>query len=600
MRHYVYRKPDNLVELFETAVELFCHNRLFGVKSSDKKTLNWMTYKQVGDRADNLRAGLATLGIGWGDAVGIIANNSPDWAITSFASYGRAARFVPMYEAELVKIWQYIIADAEVKVLFVSKPAVYDKVKDFPKQIKTLQKIILIEGKGPGTMKELEEIGSMKPIPSVLPGPYDIAVLIYTSGTTGDPKGVLLSHGNLTHCAKSGFHIYPDLDQNACSLSILPWAHSYGQTAELYNWFQFGGSIGFMESVDTLIQDLALVQPTFLIAVPRVFNRIYNGLWTRMREEGGMKLKLFETAVETAKKKRVLTEQGVSDPVVNAKLAVLDKLVFAKIRERFGGRLKGALTASATMNPEIAHFFFDVGIPVYDCYGLTETSPAVTMNCPASYRLGSVGQTVERVKVVIDKSVVEPEAQDGEIIVYGPNVMQGYHNKPDDTKAVMTDDGGFRTGDRGKFDKDGFLFITGRIKEQYKLENGKYVFPAAIEEDIKLIPSVANALIYGEGKPYNVCLVYPDFAFLAGYAREHNLSDTPKEMASDIHIREYLINEINAALKGRYGGYEIPKKFIFLTEDFTLENGMLTQTMKVKRNVVVDRYRGDLEALYKG
>jgi long-chain acyl-CoA synthetase len=274
--------------------------------------------------------------------------------------------------------------------------------------------------------------------------------------------------------------------------------------------------------------------------------------------------------------------------------------VFEKIRQRFGGRLEGALTGSATMNTEVAQFFFDIGIPVYDCYGLTETSPAVTMNCPASYRLGSVGQTVERVKVVIDKSVVEPEAQDGEIIVYGPNVMQGYHNKPDDTKAVMTDDGGFRTGDRGKFDKDGFLFITGRIKEQYKLENGKYVFPAAIEEDIKLMPSVANAFIYGEGKPYNVCLVYPDFSFLAGYAREHNIPDIPKEMASDSHIREYLINEINAALKGRYGGYEIPKKFIFLTEDFTLENGMLTQTMKVKRNVVVDRYRGDLEALYKG
>jgi len=599
MQNYLYRKPDNLVELFETALELFPYNRLFGVKNPDRKSLTWLTYKQVGERADNLRAGLKQIGIGRGDAVGIIANNCPEWAVTAFAAYGREARFVPMYEAELVKIWRYIVADAGVKVLFVSKKSIYEKVKDFPNQIDTLQKIVLMEGEGPGTMSELEAMGSMKPIPSTQPGPYDTAVLIYTSGTTGDPKGVLLSHGNLTHCARSGYHIYPELDADACSLSILPWAHSYGQTAELYNWFQFGGSIGFMESVETLASDMALVKPSFLIAVPRVFTRIYNGIWAKMRDEGGMKLRLFETAVALAKQKRELAGKGESDPVLNTKLAGLDLLVFAKIRERFGGRLKGALTASATMNPEIAHFFFDIGIPIYDCYGLTETSPAVTMNCSASYRLGSVGRTVERVKVVIDRSVVEPDATDGEIIVYGPNVMQGYHNKPEDTKAVMTEDGGFRTGDRGRFDRDGFLFITGRIKEQFKLENGKYVFPAALEEDIKLMPEIANAMIYGEGKPYNVCLVYPDYAFLSRYAHENNLPEKPSEMAVNRQIQDHVVAGINAALKGRYGGYEIPKKFLFLSEDFTLENGMLTQTMKLKRRVVLDRYMKDIEDLYR-
>ncbi|HPI92542.1 MAG TPA: long-chain fatty acid--CoA ligase [Deltaproteobacteria bacterium] len=599
MPRYVYRKPDNLVELFETAVELFPYNRLFGVKNPEGKSLTWLTYKQVGDRVDNLRSGLARMGIGKGDAVGIIANNSPEWAVAAFAAYGLEARFVPMYEAELPKIWQYIVSDAGVKVLFVSKKSVYEKVKSFPAKIKTLERIVLMEGQGPDTMNELEEQGSMKPLPSTQPGPYDTAVLIYTSGTTGDPKGVLLSHGNLTHCAKSGYHIYPELSPEARSLSILPWAHSYGQTAELYNWLQFGGAIGFMESVDTLAADMALVRPSFLIAVPRVFNKIYNGLWTKMREEGGMKLRLFEEAVQTARRKRELAEQGTSDPIVDAKLAVLDRLVFAKIRERFGGRLQGALTASATMNPDIAHFFFDMGIPVYDCYGLTETSPAVTMNCSSSYRLGSVGRTVERVKVVIDRSVVEPGAEDGEIIVYGPNVMQGYHNKPSDTAAVMTEDGGFRTGDRGRVDRDGFLYITGRIKEQFKLENGKYVFPGAIEEDIKLIPSVANAMIYGEGKPYNVCLVYPDYGFLRRYARENNLPDTPEEMSVNQQIRGYLTGEIEAALKGRYGGYEIPRRYAFLTEDFTLENGMLTQTMKLKRRVVLDKYRDIIEALYR-
>ena len=598
MQRWTYRKPDNLVELFENAVELYPYNHLFGVKTPDGTALRWMTYKQVGDRVDNLRAGLASLGIGKGDAVGIISNNRPEWAIAAFASYGREARFVPMYEAELTRIWEYITRDSAIKVLFVSTPAIYEKVQDFPKNINTLEKIVLIEGSGEDSMEALELIGSQHPVVSVQPSPYDTAVLIYTSGTTGDPKGVLLSHGNMTHCAKSGYHIFPELDSSARSLSILPWAHSYGQTAELYNWFQFGGSIGFMEKVSTLAKDMALVKPIFLIAVPRIFNKIYDGLWARMNAQGGIKKKLFVAAVETARKRRLLAEQGKSDALMNLKFALLDKLVFEKIRGGFGGCLKGALTASATMNPEIAHFFFDLGIPVYDCYGLTETSPACTMNCSAAYRLGSVGQPVERVKVVIDKSVVEEGADDGEIVIYGPNVMQGYHNRPEETNAVMTPDGGFRTGDRGRIDADGFLYMTGRIKEQYKLENGKYVFPAGIEEEIKLIPLVANAMIYGEGKPYNICLIYPDFDVLSRYATAHHLPTDPEQLINLKEVQDHITTEILEYLKNKYGGYEIPKKFVFLHHDFTLENGMLTQTMKIRRAVVTKTYQQEIEEQY--
>ena len=598
MQRWAYRKPDNLVELFENAVELWPHNPLFGTKTPDGSALRWTTYKEVGARVDNLRAGLASLGIGKGDAVGIISSNRPEWAIAAFASYGREAIFVPMYEAELTKIWEHIIKDSAIKVLFVSKPDIYEKVKDFPKKITSLEKIILIQGQGVQSMQELELIGRQHPVPSAQPSPYDTAVLLYTSGTTGDPKGVLLSHGNLTQCARSGYHIFPELNSSSRSLSILPWAHSYGQTAELYNWLQFGGAIGFMEKVDTLIDDMALVKPVFLIAVPRIFNKVYNGLWAKMNEEGGIKKKLFVAAVKAAKQKRLLAEQGKSNVLLNLKLALLDKLVFEKIRERFGGCLKGALTGSATMNPDIAHFFFDLGIPVYDCYGLSETSPACTMNCPAMYRLGSVGQPVERVKVLIDQSVVEEDANDGEIIIYGPNVMKGYHNKPDETQAVMTPEGGFRTGDRGRLDADGFLYVTGRIKEQYKLENGKYVFPAGIEEEIKLIPMIANAMIYGEGKPYNICLVYPDVGWLSGYASKHNLPSDPKRLIGLKGVQDLITTEIANQLRGKYRGYEIPKKFVFLNHDFTLENGMLTQTMKVKRSEVIRAYRREIEEQY--
>jgi long-chain acyl-CoA synthetase len=318
-----------------------------------------------------------------------------------------------------------------------------------------------------------------------------------------------------------------------------------------------------------------------------------------MHEEKGLKKKLFFMAVESAKKKRELAAQGKSDLITNIKTAIGDKLVFSKIRERFGGRLRGAMTASAAMNPDIAGFFFDVGIPTYDCYGMTETSPAITMNSPAGYKLGSVGRAIDKVKVVIDRSVVEEGATDGEIVAYGPNIMKGYHNKPEATAEVMTKDGGMCTGDRGRLDKDGYLFITGRIKEQYKLENGKFVFPSSLEEDIRLIPYIENAMIYGENRPYNVCIIIPDFQVLAKYAKDHGLPADPKQLIKSKEVQDLISSEVNNALKGKYGGYEIPKKFLLLSENFSVDDGTLTQTLKVKRRVVLKRLQDRIDTLYQ-
>lgn len=594
---YQYEKPDNLVDFLEGSVSKYPDNPMLGTKNSSGE-YEWITYREFGRRVDNARAGLAQLGVKRGDTVGLIANNRTEWAICAFATFGLGAKWVPMYEAELTQIWKYIISDSGIKVLFVSKPAIYEKVKGFPEEIKTLERMILLEGSGEGTLAWLEDLGSRNPIPSIKPDPQDVASLIYTSGTTGDPKGVLLTHGNFTSNSLGGQKYYPEFNQHDRGLSILPWAHSYAQTAELYTFVYLGASIGFMESVQTLAEDMKKVKPTFLIAVPRVFNKIYDGINARMNQEGGLKKKLFDMAVQSAKRRRELAEEGKSDPLTNIKYAIGNRLVFSKIREGFGGRLRGVMTASAAMNPEISRFFFDIGIPIYDCYGMTETSPAITMNCPSAYKIGSVGRAIPGVRVVIDKSVVEDGAQDGEIIAYGPNVMKGYHNKPEATAEVMTPDGGIRTGDRGRVDEDGFLFITGRIKEQYKLENGKFVFPASIEEDIRLITWVENAMIYGENKPFNVCLIVPDFLVLAKYAKEHNLPSDPKSLAENPQIQDMIRNEVISSLTGKYGGYEIPKKFIFLHENFTVENGTLTQTMKLKRWVVVNKYKDMIEKLY--
>ena len=599
MHTFTLDKPDNLVDWWQESRDKFADRRLFGTKNKNG-VYEWVTYKEIGTRINNLRAGLAQLGIGKDAVVGFIGNNRLEWPVVSFASWGRNARFVPMYEAELVHIWKYIITDSQAKVLFVAKPDIYEKVKDFPKDIPTLKHIFVIDAEGENSMAALEKKGAAKPVPPQIPKADDVAELIYTSGTTGNPKGVLLTHGNFSSNAHAGLKMYPELYENeVTTLTILPWAHTFGQTAELLAIIRLGGKMGLAESAKTIINDIAVIRPTFLIAVPTVFNRIYDGLWSKMNNEGGLAKTLFVMGIEAARKKRELAEKGQSDFLTNIKLKLADKIVFSKIRERMGGRLIGSMTGSAATNPEIARFFFDIGIPIYDCYGLTETTPGITMNGSLAYRLGSVGRPIDKVKVVIDSSVVEEGATDGEIVVYGPNVMKGYHNRPEETKAVMTPDGGFRTGDRGRLDKDGYLFITGRIKEQYKLENGKFCFPSALQEEICLVTFVQQAVVYGVNRPYNICIIVPDFDVLVKYAREKGLPTDPKELVARQDVVDMIGELVTKHLQGKFGGYEIPKKFLLLPEPFSLENGTLTQTMKLKRKVVLDNLKDQIEALYK-
>lgn len=594
---WTYEKPDNLVEWWMESERRFQDNVLFRMHGRGG-SLEAITYGEIGRRIALVRGGLARLGIGKGDAVGVISANRPEWAVLAFAAYGRRARFIPMYEQELPQTWRYIIGDGAVKFLLVSNEAIYEQVKDFPREIGTLEHIYIMEGQGENSLAALEREGEGHPVDPEIPHHDDIAVLIYTSGTIAEPKGVLLTHGNLTYCSKAGYKIYPELNEGSVAISMLPWAHSYALSAELNNWIQFGGSIGFMRDVSTLTEDIKRIKPHYLICVPRLFNKIYDGIQMQMSDAGGIKKKLFDAACAAARKKRELAGQGRMSRLTDLRVAILDRLVFSKIRAALGGRVVGSLTASAVMNREIAEFFNDVGVPIYDCYGLTEAAPAITMNSRGGWRIGSVGQVLEGQRVVIDRSAVEDGASDGEIIAYGPNIMKGYHNKPEQTAGVLMADGGLRTGDRGYLDAEGYLWITGRIKEQFKLLNGKYVFPAAIEEEIKLLPHVANAMIHGDGKPYNICLVVPDFEVAARWAAERGVSNLPGDLLANREFTEMIEGAIVRILTGTFGKYEIPRKFIFLEEDFTVENRMLTQTMKVKRRVVLNRYDEQIEALY--
>lgn len=594
----VYDNPNNLVDLFEQSVAKWPNNRLFGVKNTSSGQYEWTTYQEVADRVNNLRGALAKLGLAKGESVGIIVNNCIEWFVCEQAVHGLGGVFVPMYEKELKKIWQYIISDAGVKFLFVRDSNIHDQVKDFANEMPTLKSIFLLDGNGENSLAALEEMGKSNPVLSIKPHWSDLACIIYTSGTTGDPKGVMLSHGNLTLVPRAGVDAF-GLDETMHVVAILPWAHVFGLGADLHCYIHCGGGIAFAESLDKLIQNFAEVKPTGLSVVPRIVSKIYDTVMQGAAADP-VKKQFFDAAVAEAVKNRDLSEK-------TKEFKEYDTLVFSQVRNIFGGNLKFFVTGSAVLKPEIALFFKDIGQPTFDGYGLTETSPTITVNSPKyGNKYGTVGKPAAGMHVVIDKSRVGEDSQDGEIIAYGPLVMMGYHNKPEQTAEVLMPDkwngfSGIRTGDRGWLDEEGYLHITGRFKDEYKLANGKYVHPEGIENEIKLLRYILNTMLYGDGKDYNVALIVPDFEALKTDPNTQPwIKDTLEETLQNKDLQAYLAKDITAHLRKSYGGYEVPQRFLFIPEDFTLENGMLTQTMKLKRANVMKKYGEPLQALYQG
>jgi long-chain acyl-CoA synthetase len=592
------RPFTDLIDVFQRSTAEFARSNLFGTKT--ESGWKWITYGEFGKRVDNFRGGLAHLGIEAGDTVAVISANRVEWAIGAYAAYGLGARYCPMYESQLEKDWRHIVQDSGARVLFASTYAIYEQVKDWAGEVGALENVycMSLPAEDEASFESLERLGAEHPTPCATVESKTVCGFIYTSGTTGKPKGVLLSHGNITsniNCVANNF----PMDRADISLSFLPWAHSFGQTCELHTLFSRGAAMALNDSVDNLIANLAVVRPTILFAVPRIFNRIYDGLQKKMADAGGLTKTLFDAALANAERREELAKKGRSSLVVNLKHAVLDRLVFSKVRDRFGGRLRYAFSGGAALSPEVGAFIDKLGIEVYEGYGLTETSPIATANHPGARKMGSVGRPLEGVEVIIDTSVVDDEgSEDGEVIVKGPNVMMGYHNLPDETAAVMTEDGAFRTGDLGRLDEDGFLFITGRIKEQYKLENGKYVAPAPLEELLQLSPFIVQAFLDGFNKPYNVALLVPDRAALEKWAKQQGLPTDDYDALLAHEKVQKLIGEQLETYSKSFKSYERPRKFHLIAEEFSVENGMLTPKMSVKRKVVQDRYGAELDALH--
>ncbi|MEZ4226216.1 MAG: long-chain fatty acid--CoA ligase [Polyangiaceae bacterium] len=582
----------NLVDLWERSCEKYAERQLFGTKTDGK--WEWITYGEFKTMVDHFRGGLASLGVGEGDKVGIVSDNRVEWAVACYATYGLKAEYVPMYEAQKPDEWAFILEDCGAKVVIGSKADIYEKLKKVKSDVPSLEHVIGIEApeSDDHSYAALMKVGEDKPVEAQHPEPGATAGFIYTSGTTGNPKGVILSHGNIASNINAVQEIFPFADDDR-SLSFLPWAHSFGQTCELHAMLSVGASLGINDEIPNLVGNLAEVRPTILFAVPRIFNRIYDGVNKQMSEKPGFIQSLFRSGLQNATLRNAGQDIGLFGGIG---LGLADKIIFSKIREKFGGRLRFAISGSAALSKDVAEFIDALGIEVYEGYGLTETSPIATANFPGNRKIGSVGKAIPKVTITIDKEVTG-DAKNGEILIKGPNIMQGYHNRDEENAKVLMEDRTFRSGDMGYLDDDGFLFITGRIKEQYKLENGKYVVPSPLEEQLKLSPFIANVMIHGANKPFNVALVVPDLESLKKWATE-NGSELGAIDKNDA-VRKLLEKELKER-SAAFKGFERPQKFVITVEDFTTDNGMLTPTMKLKRRNVLAKYEPQLDALYKG
>jgi len=607
-------KFETLHELQVNASIAFAENKLFGTyvkKEGSDATFEWINYKDYDELVNQCRSVLKNLGVQEFSKVGIISNNCLEWATIAQAAYSLNATLVPMYEAQLPVDWTYITNDAQCSVLFCATQDIYDRtVAEVLPQTPSVMATLCLKaetGEPHAFQTHMDEAkdDKRKTDNLITPSPDDLANLIYTSGTTGKPKGVELMHSNsvsnITGVREMAEHGL--ICQSDRSLPFLPWAHSYGQTCELWVGMSHGVSMGVCRGVPSILEDLQLVKPTVLYAVPTFYKKIYDGVHNIIESASPIKKSLMKKALALGRRNFEAKNGGDALGILEKiQYDVLDEVVLSKIRARFGGKLQYGFVAGAVCPTEVINFLDDVGIPIYEGYGLTETSPIITINSPNDRNPGSVGKSIKGVNVVIigDHGGPVPPGVEGEICCYGPNVMRGYYNNPVATDEVISlaPDGKsrlFHTGDLGMKTVEGWLKVTGRLKEQYKLDNGKYVCPTPIEEAIGMSRFITQIILYGANRPYNVALIVPDFAAIrSDLSIDESVS--PNQIVSDTRVQALIDNEIIEKTT-KLKKYEIPKKWSIVAP-FTASNNMLTPKMSIRRHVVVKAYDDIIAHMY--
>jgi long-chain acyl-CoA synthetase len=579
---------------FEQAGRLGGKPFLWAKRGGNYQPLSWA---QAAEDVRRLALGLRSFGIERGERIGLVSENRPEWIIADLAIMSAGAITVPAYVTHTVEDHRRVLANSGARAVIVSKPALSARVLAAANQVDSVHTVIAIEpAMGQASAVDLlswdavmargaeqaEDIGEI--VAAIEPD--DVACLIYTSGTGGTPKGVMTTHRNILTNCRGAYRVLETLGLgDEVFLNFLPLSHSYEHTAGEMFPISIGAQIYFAEGAETLAANMLEARPTIMTAVPRLYETLHQRIRRGVARKNGIARKMFEEAVAIGEKRLAGESPRVGQRFLDP---VLDRLVRAKVRERFGGRLKAMVSGGAPLNPEIGRFFLALGVTLLQGYGQTEAGPVISCNPPPHIKIDSVGLPLDGVRLRI--------ADDGEILVSGDNVMKGYWNAPEETAQTLAD-GWLHTGDVGVLDEDGYLRITDRKRDFIKSSGGEMISPARIEGYLTLEPEIAQAMVFGDRRPYLVAVVVPDPEFAAGYASTEEPANLAA-LAADPGFNKALgaaVARVNQILAPS----ERVRRFLVAAEPFTIANGQMTPTLKIKRHAIRDVYGGALEALYQ-
>ena len=553
------------------------------------------SFDQVLEIARPLGLGLTELGIEKGDRVAILGNTRPEWSYFDFAALSIGATVVPIYQTNSAEECRYVLENSDAKVVIVEDDEQLAKIREVRSRLPQLQEVVLMVGEAEDaiSMDGLSTGGGVidpavweQRYSSVTPD--DICTFIYTSGTTGPPKGCVISHGNY-RAMLDMVNETSVIEEEDLTYLYLPLAHSFALLIQ-FGSFDLGTTIAYWErDPQKILPNLAELKPTYFPSVPRIFEKIYTAATSGMEKAGGVKKAIFDWSIKVGGKMRA-TERSGRKPgfLLRKQYEFADKQVLSKIRGLFGGQLRLAVSGAAPINPEILRFFDAAGVLVLEGWGMTETSTAATVSSPEEFKVGTIGKPFPGCEVKI--------AEDGEILVKGPNVFQGYYKNEEATRETIVD-GWLHTGDIGEIDAEGFIKITGRKKDIIITAGGKNITPANLENEIKQHPLVSQCVVVGDRKPYLVALVTLDPEDAVAYAKEHGLPEDPEQLAADVDVLKAIEDHV-ATINEKFARVEQVKKVAILPRDLSQESGELTPTLKVKRAVVASKHEQEIEKLY--
>jgi long-chain acyl-CoA synthetase len=588
-------KSTTLADLLPRAAKLYGSAPAIQFKDGDA----WVkrSFLEVEETVRTLALGLVDLGVAKGDKVSILGNTRPEWTYFDFAALSIGATVVPIYQTNSPEECQYVLENSDAKVVVVEDDEQIEKIRKVRDNLPKLESVVRMTGASDDAVSfdDLAARGASRDAAEweqrwSAVTPADICTFIYTSGTTGPPKGCVISHGNY-RAMLDMVNENSVIEGEDVTYLYLPLAHSFALLIQLGS-FDLGATIAYWERDPLKIMpNMAEVKPTYFPSVPRIFEKIYTTATSTMEKEGGLKKAIFDWAIRVGGKMREAERSGRKPGfLLRKQYEFADKKVLSKIRGLFGGQLRLAVSGAAPINPDILRFFDAAGVLVLEGWGMTETSTAATISTPEDFKIGTIGKPFPGCEVRI--------AEDGEILVKGPNVFQGYYKNEEATRETIVD-GWLHTGDLGSIDADGFITITGRKKDIIITAGGKNITPANLENEIKQHPLVSQCVVVGDRRPYLVALVTLDPEEAAAYAKEHGLSDDPAQLAANGDVRAAIEAHL-AKINEKFARVEQVKKIAILPQDLSQENGELTPTLKVKRAVVADKHQGEIEKLYAG